>query len=68
MYVTLIHPIKDPTGRTVSKIKDSVDVELLVDDRGIVLRYKTEPEFERLEPWSNVLEVTRGRPETKGKK
>lgn len=59
--LTLIHPIKDPTGQTVSKLKTSELLDIEIQDRGVVLRFKREPETERLEPWSNVLEVVRVR-------
>ncbi len=57
--VQLIHPIKDPTGGTVSKLKTSELLDIEIQERGVVLRFKREPETERLEPWSNVLEVVR---------
>lgn len=65
--VQLIHPIKDPTGGTVSKLKSSELLDIEVQERGILLRFKREPETERLEPWSNVLEVVRVRAKGKEK-
>ncbi len=64
--VQLIHPIKDPTGGTVSKLKTSELLDIEIQERGVVLRFKREPETERLEPWSNVLEVVRLRAPAKG--
>lgn len=63
----LIHPIKDPTGSTVSKLRTSELLDIELQERGVVLRFKREPETERLEPWANVLEVVRLRAQGKGK-
>ncbi len=65
--VQLIHPIKDPTGGTVSKLRTSELLDIEIQERGVVLRFKREPETERLEPWSNVLEVVRLRSQGKAK-
>lgn len=66
--VQLIHPIKDPTGQNVSKLRTSELLDIELTDRGVVLRYKREPEVERLQPWANVLEVVRVRTQAQGKK